>query len=472
MAVAAGSLAEPSGKVGPGQALIALVRRLVAESAVAAITLGLAFVLGSLLIICTTTNPFAVIGAHGPSLKTIGLLLHYPFNAFDSLFSGSFGAPDMGTATVTFGQALPLVFTGMAVAFAFSCGLFNIGAEGQLVAGALVASMVGSSWSGLPAILLVPAVLLISVLAGGVLGAIAGALKAYRGAHEVITTIMLNYIAIYGATAMVEQGGPLNGPNSNGEAVTAHAGTNAFLPLLTWLGKDSTLDAGVFIALGCAALYWFIFARTSFGYEITAVGLNPGAAAYGGIPIKRRMIMAMAIAGGLGGLAGGLYIADPTGTGAFQAPFDPGWGFDGIAIALLGKGNPIGMILAAILFGALRTGSQSMQLVGVSPHMTEVLQGIIVLFIALDVIVRKLLNRRRGVRTPGDFAAEWRGLLVLAVASASIALIFSHIFFGALAIAFTVVFVLIRRQVTRGSVAVVVYSVLCLALGLAINQYL
>src|SRR6185437_2263340 len=281
-----------------------------------------------------------------------------------------------------------------------------------------------------------------------------------------------NYIAIYGATAMVEQGGPLNGPNSNGEAVTAHAGTNAFLPLLTWLGKDSTLDAGVFIALGCAALYWFIFARTSFGYEITAVGLNPGAAAYGGIPIKRRMIMAMAIAGGLGGLAGGLYIADPTGTGAFQAPFDPGWGFDGIAIALLGKGNPIGMILSAILFGALRTGSQSMQLVGVSPHMTEVLQGIIVLFIALDALVRKLLNRRRrgaGVLPPSDFTMEWRGLLVLSCVSATIALLFSHIFFGALAFAFALLYMLTRRQITRGALAVILYGALCLALGLAVN---
>jgi simple sugar transport system permease protein len=459
----------------PGAALARFVQGVVAASAVASITLALAFFLGSILITCTSTDPFSVIGKYGLSLGMVGHLLHYPYTAFDSLFTGAFGGPDLGTTSVTLSQALPLVFTGLAVAFAFRGGLFNIGAEGQLVAGALLASVVGVSWSGLPGILLAPAVLVASVLSGLAMGAIAGVLKAYRGAHEVITTIMLNYIAIYGATALVESSGPLNAPNSNGQAVTAHAGAGALLPFVSWLGKGTTLDAGAYLVIVCLVVYWFVFNRTSLGYEITAIGLNPGAAAYGGIPVKQRIVLTMAIAGGLGGLAGGLYIADPTGTGAFEAPFDPGWGFDGISIALLGKGNPVGMLLSALLFGALRTGSQSMQLVGVSPHMTEVLQGIIVLFIALDVVVGKLLNRRRGASggtASGTFMQEWRGLLVLAAISATIAVLFSHLFFGILAFGLAGLYVLARRQATRGVLVVVVYSAICLALGLLINQYL
>jgi simple sugar transport system permease protein len=459
----------------PGAAVTRFVQGVVAASAVASITLALAFFLGSILITSTSTNPFGVIGNYGLSLHTLGRLLHYPYSAFDSLFTGAFGGPDLGTTTVTLSQTIPLVFTGLAVAFAFRGGLFNIGAEGQLVAGALLATVIGVAWAGLPGVLLAPAVLLASILAGMVMGGIAGALKAYRGAHEVITTIMLNYIAIYGATALVEASGPLNAPNSNGQAVTAHAGSGALLPFLSWLGKGTTLDAGAYLVIVCLLMYWLIFNRTSLGYEITAIGLNPGAAAYGGIPVKRRIVLTMAIAGGLGGLAGGLYIADPTGTGVFQAPFNPGWGFDGIAIALLGKGNPVGILLSALLFGALRTGSQSMQLVGVSPHMTEVLQGIIVLFIALDVAVRKLLNRRRtgtGGAASGTFAEEWRGLLVLSAISATISVLFSHVFFGVLAFVLTILYMLARRRATRGAAVVIAYSVICLALGLAINQYL
>jgi Branched-chain amino acid transport system / permease component len=250
----------------------------------------------------------------------------------------------------------------------------------------------------------------------------------------------------------------------------------------------------VYLAMAAALLYWFVTSRTSLGYEIRAVGLNPGAAAYGGIPVRRRLVIAMVIAGGLGGLAGGVHIADPNGNGVFQNGFSPGWGFDGIAVALLGKGNPVGMLLSAILFGALRTGSQSMQIAGVSPHMTELLQGIIVLFIALDVLVRKLLARKRRralavpaaesgppseaiagrqlASLPARDAAEWRGLLVFSTLWATCAILFSHYFFGAMALLFAVLYVASVRAVTRGAMVMIVYCVACTLLGLSVNKYL
>lgn len=462
-------------------------RRVVSEAAVASITLGASFLVGSLLIIGTSGDPLGIVRKYGLSLRSLGLILHYPFNAYVNLFGGAFGAPDLSTTSVTIGQAVPLVFTGLAVAFAFRGGLFNIGAEGQLYAGAIAATWVGVSFTAAPGIILLPAILLASVLAGMVWGGIAGFLKAYRGAHEVITTIMLNWIAIYFTSALVEVEGPLNSVKAQGQATSDHIGAGGFLPILSWLGKDSTVDAGVYLALICVALFWFVVWRTSLGYEIRAVGLNPGAAAYGGIPVKQRVMLTMAIAGGLGGLAGGVHIADPNSSGVFQSAFSPGWGFDGIAVALLGKGSSIGIILSAILFGALRTGSQQMQVAGVSPHMTELLQGIIVLFIALDALARRLLSRRRsraaqidpaailggaGAARRQDAAQAWRGLMILAVVSASCSLIFDHILFGVLAFVLVAFFTLAQTRLTRGVIGVAIYSAVCLALGLAVNGYL
>jgi ABC-type uncharacterized transport system permease subunit len=462
--------------------MLALLRRLARESAVASITLGGAFLVGSLLIICTSTNPFGLIGSHGLTLYTVGHLLHYPYSAYSSLFSGAFGAPDLGTASVTVSQTIPLIFTGLAVAFAFRGGLFNIGAEGQLYMGGIVAAWLGVTFSSAPGIVLLPVVLLGSLAAGMLWGSIAGYLKAFRGTHEVITTIMLNWIAIYGTTAMVLGGGPLNSSKAQGQAVSGHIGTGGVLPTLNWLGKSSAIDAGVYVAAVVVVVYWFVCNRTSLGYEIRAVGLNAGAAAYGGIPVKRRIILAMAIAGGLAGLAGGLAMADPSGSGTFVGGvnnFSPGWGFDGITIALLGKGNPIGIVLAAVLIAVLRTGSSSMQIAGVSPHMTELLQGIIVLFIALDVVVRKLMRRRRrgaasvgGMDPAGSEAQAWRGLLVLATVAGTIAILFDHLVFAGIALVLAVLYAASQRRLSWGVVAVALYCGACLALGLAVNKYL
>ncbi|HWE60400.1 MAG TPA: ABC transporter permease [Chloroflexota bacterium] len=495
LASAAGSGEGTSDPRAARRALTRIAQQVVTEASVAAITLGAAFLIGALLILCTTANPRTIIKDHGLSLQTVGLLLHYPFNAYVNLFSGAFGAPDMATATITLEQTVPLVFTGMAVAFAFRAGLFNIGAEGQLYMGAIAATWVGVSFPKLPGPILLPLVLLAAIVAGALWGGIAGFLKAYRGAHEVITTIMLNYTAIYLTTALVSLQGPLISPTAQGQATSSRIGDGGLLPALTWLGKDSGLDAGAYLALVALVLYWFVIWRTSLGYEIRAVGLNAGAAAYGGIPVNRRIIIAMAIAGALAGLAGGTHIAAPS-AGSFQSQFSPGWGFDGIAVALLGKGNPIGILLAAILFAALRTGGPGMQAVGVSPHIAELLQGIIVLFVALDAAVRRvLLARRRATRvaamagekagTGGAYspsveeiaaassgAGTWDGLLVVSVFAAICSVLFVHVALGALALILAALYALSQRRITRGVIVTVIVAVVCLALGLAVDRYL
>ncbi len=468
-----------------------VARRLVTESAVTSITLGCAVLAGSLLIIATNANPFGVIGKHGLTLYALGQILNYPFNAFASLFTGALGAPDLSTVSATVDQAIPLVFTGLAVAFAFRGGLFNIGGEGQVFVGAIAAAWAGVTFASAPAVVLLPLVLLSSVLAGLVWGGIAGYLKAYRGAHEVISTIMLNWIAIYGTTSMVTIGGPMNSAKAQGQAVSEQIGDGGRLPLLSWLGSSSTIHAGIYLAIAAVVLYWLVISRTSLGYEIRAVGLNAGAAAYGGIPVKHRIVQAMAIAGALAGLAGGVAVSDPTGSGAFQfqSSSTPGWGFDGITIALLGKGNPIGIVLSALLIAGLHTGSNDMQSLGhVNAYMTQLLQGIIVLFVALDLVVRKLLARRRrlvvvaggnagtdatAAETPVAAAAQaWRGLAVLSVVLATGSILFSHYAFSGIAFAFAALYIVSQRRPTRGVVLVLAYCVVCLALGMTINKYL
>ncbi len=460
----------------------------------ASITLGGAVLAGSLLIIGTSIDLFGVIGKHGPTLYSLGQILNYPFNAFASLFTGALGAPDLSTVSGTIDQTIPLIFTGLAVAFAFRGGLFNIGGEGQVFMGAIAAAWIGIAFAHAPAVILLPLVLISAILAGMLWGGIAGFLKAYRGAHEVISTIMLNWIAIYGTTSLVTIGGPMNSAKAQGQAVSDQIGSGGRLPMLSWLGSGSTIHAGVYLALAAVALYWFIIARTSVGYEIRAVGLNAGAAAYGGIPVKRRIVLAMAVAGALAGLAGGIAVADPTGSGAFQfeSASTPGWGFDGITIALLGKGNPIGIVFSALLIASLHTGSNLMQSSGhVSAYMTQLLQGIIVLFVALDVVVRKVLARRRRLsataRDTADMGATgaglpvsqtaaaaqaWRGLVVLSTVLATCSVVFSHYFFFALALVLALLYIVSQRGPTRGAVLVIAYCAVCLALGLAVNQYL
>ena len=324
-----------------------------------------------------------------------------PFYAYWRLFHGAFGSPYQVNETLV--AAIPFMLSGMAVAFAFRAGLFNIGAEGQLLVGAIVSAWVGYTLN-LPALLLIPLALLVGALGGAVWAGIAGVLKAWRGAHEVITTMMLNYVALQLLRYLVEstptgQPGPWQQRGLAGFPETLPM--NAHLPIIVpgWLVPNARLHAGLLVALGMAVLFWFVMWRTTLGYKIRAVGLNPKAAAYAGTSVGRHIAIAMFIAGSFAGLAGmisvfGIYPYRLTDT------FSPGYGFDAIAVSLLGKNTPVGVILAAILFGAFEHGGGIMQAeAGVSSRMIQILQGLIIFFVGAEALVR-YLARRGTIRLP------------------------------------------------------------------------
>jgi simple sugar transport system permease protein len=320
-----------------------------------------------------------------------------PFTAYWQLAQGAFGGSYNISETLV--AAIPYVFTGLAVAFAFRAGLFNIGADGQLYAGAILSAWVGFSLNW-PGYALIPCAILCGILGGGIWAGIVGLLKAWRGAHEVITTIMLNYTVFAISHYLVEPSnsgvpGPFLAPNILGSPI-AHA-ENAHLPVIVpgWLVPNGRLHAGLFIAAACVLLFWFILWRTTLGYKLRAVGLNPKAAAYSGIHVGWNIFLAMFIAGAFAGLAGmvNLYGLAPY---RFTDTFSGGYGFQAIAVALLGKNTAIGVVLAAILFGALDNGATQMQATAnVSYHLVEIVEGLIIFFIGADAIVRALA--RRGV---------------------------------------------------------------------------
>lgn len=318
-----------------------------------------------------------------------------PFRAYGQLVQGAFGTPYNVSETII--SSIPYMLTGLAVAFAFRAGLFNIGAEGQLFIGAILSAWVGFSFHW-PGYILIPVALLVGALGGALWAGIAGALKAWRGAHEVITTIMLNYTAILISRYLIEPepsgtAGPFQQANSLGEPVARQV--NASLPVIipnSWI-PDGRLHAGLFVALAAALIFWFILWRTTLGYKLRAVGLNPKAAAYGGINVGWNVFLAMFIAGAFAGLAGmvNLYGIAPY---RLTDTFSPGYGFQAIAVALLGKNTAAGTIAAALIFGALEQGGTIMQAnAGVSLHLVEILEGLIIFFIGADAIVRWLAAR-------------------------------------------------------------------------------
>jgi general nucleoside transport system permease protein len=308
-----------------------------------------------------------------------------------------------------------LILTGLAVAFAFRCGLFNIGGQGQYIVGMLAAAEVGISFPGMPA--LPHAVLAIAAagLAGAAWGGIAGFLKATVGAHEVITTIMLNWIAIWVVSWLVGVGGPLQDPNPNLQSVatTQPVAESAKLHVFWGLPTLQGLHVGFFIALVALVVYWIVLNRTTVGYEVRAVGLNPEAARYGGISVSRNYFLAMAISGMFAGLAGSmdvlgwLFRVDQTSvTIASQVAFL------GIAVALLGRNGAIGIFFAAILFGALLTGTSTRNLdpsvfkPELAGNLTRIIQGLVVLFVGADVLILYLWQVRRKLRLPRKPAAQ------------------------------------------------------------------
>ena len=289
-------------------------------------------------------------------------------------------------ATVT-----PYILAGLAVAVGFKCGLFNIGAEGQFGIGALCSAFIGYSIHGLPWYIHLPLALLAGAAGGAVWGAIPGLLKGLTGAHEVVNTIMMNYISFRLSDWL------LNGPmKATGyRPLTPVIENSAMLP--RFFPDPLRFNWGFFLALAMAVfVYWFLF-KTTLGFEIRAVGANPDGARYAGMNIVKNFVIAMTLSGGLAGLAGAtqvLGIDHWVGQG-----FSAGYGFDSIAIALLGQSHPLGVVLAALLWGTLRSGATSMQsLAGVPIEIISIIQGLVIVFVAAPAVIR-WIYRIRAIRT-------------------------------------------------------------------------
>lgn len=323
------------------------------------------------------------------------------WSTYEALFYGSVGNPSKIIDALRGGDALdirrafnpffeslvvstPYIFAGLSVALGFRVGLFNIGAEGQLFIGAATTVSAAIFLKGLPPIIHIPISLLAGFIGGGLWGFIPGWLKAKTGAHEVINTIMMNYIAFRLSEFL------LRGPLKNPEGFTpVSARIEESAKLYRFFESPIRFHIGFFIALFVAFLvYWFLF-KTTWGYTLRTVGANPRAAKYAGMNIVRSTVIAMFLAGGLAGLAGANEVLGVNHNLALA--FASGYGFDAIALALLGKSNPIGVVLAAILFGFLRNGAIQMQLsAGIPIDIISILQAFILAFIAAPAIIRTI----------------------------------------------------------------------------------
>lgn len=340
-----------------------------------------------------------IIWLAGPKLSGEWLGLKFVWDGYSGLLNGAFGNRTAVIGTLV--RATPYVFAGLAVALAFRCGLFNIGAEGQLLMGALGAAGVGFGLHGLPTIVHVPLTLLGGMAGGFLWGAIPGFLKARTGAHEVIVTIMLNYIASQVGSYMLS--GPWKDPNPlNVVAQTPKIAETARLPMLI-----PGLHAGVLLALVAAVCVWYFLWKTTWGFELRTVGANSAAAAYAGMSVSRNVVLAMALSGMLAGLAGAVQVAGVNYRSTLG--FNIGYGFDSIAIALLGKNTVLGVVLSSILFAALRNGATQMQFrTQISADIISVIQALILIFIAAEQIIR-WLYRIRASSGLGEQAVLSRG---------------------------------------------------------------
>lgn len=301
-----------------------------------------------------------------------------PWYVLKILFQSAFGSQyDLG---MTLFYATPLIFTGLSVAFAWHAGLFNIGAEGQLAVGSLAAAAVGISFPKLSQPFAVTLAMLSAFLAGGIWGAIPGWLRAARGSHEVINTIMFNFIAAAFCSWVTLY--VLKNPETQNPE-TLFVGPHYSIRHIDFFG-EAPVSVAFFIALFVAFLFWFFLEKTTLGYELRVVGQNEIAARSVGIHVGRTRIFAMAIAGGLAGLVA---LGEILGhAGRFILGFSPGYGFMGIAVALLGRNRPLGIVLSAILFGALHKGSSDLdfETEAVTRDLSQILQALIILCVASD----------------------------------------------------------------------------------------
>jgi simple sugar transport system permease protein len=362
------------------------------------LTALIAFIAGGLVVLLTGHDPLSTYKA---IFNGTGLNWLFPWVSGRARASAAFDLQQTLIATT------PLILVGLAVAFAFRAGLFNIGGQGQYTVGGIVAVWIGSSFAGMPAVLHIPLAIVGAGLAGAAWAGIAGVLKATVGANEVISTIMLNWIAIWGGVYLFGLGGPLHDPMQSSVPVSSTVTASAKLPVFWGNPRLQGLHIGLFIALALVVVFWVLVNRTRLGYEVRAVGLNPEAASYAGINVARNYFRVMAICGMFAGVAASL---DVLGwkfnifTNDIQASEV---GFLGIAVALLGRNTAIGTVAAALLFGALQTGTSDRFLdpsvfdPNLASNLTLMIQGLIVLLMSTDLIALRVLHGGRRLAVVG-----------------------------------------------------------------------
>lgn len=345
------------------------MRTLLRELTFPLIAVVAAFIVGAILILLVGDNPLV---------------------AYRLLLGSAFSWPD-GIGYTLF-HATPLIFTGLAVLVGFRCGLFNIGAEGQLYVAAFATAWAGITFANLSAWFLIPICFLAAILAGGVWGGIPGVLKARFGSHEVINTIMLNFIAFGLVSYFTQYHYKEPGPILQTTQIGWGAHIARFGKFVPGFPERIPLNVAFLVALLCCLLVYLFLWRTKWGYEIRSTGSNPLAAEYGGISIRKQIILAMSVSGALAGMVG---INEVMGYRyRYYDGFSDGYGFTGIAVALLGRNHPVGVILAALLFAVLQHGGIYVD--GFSEHITkdivQVLQGVIILFVAAEALFRGVLG--------------------------------------------------------------------------------
>jgi simple sugar transport system permease protein len=386
--------------------------------AIPALAIFTALVVGSILIVLTDE---AVLEAIRTAPGTVlGPMWNAILTAYGSLFEGSLGNPAKMIAALQSGDpkaltdafypimdslvtTTPYIFAGLAVAVGFRAGLFNIGAEGQLFIGAICSVWVGFAIKGLPAVIHIPLALLAGALGGAVWAFVPAILKAKTGAHEVINTIMMNYIAFRLSEWLLGDRGPLQRPGT-ANPVSPFIEQSAELP--RFFPDPIRFHLGFFIALGVALFVWWFLFKTTWGFEVRTVGQNPNAAKYSGMSITRNLVIAMCLSGALAGLAGANEVLGVNHNLAFA--FSSGYGFDSIALALLGKSHPGGVVAAALLFGTLSSGATRMQNVARIPvDIIDIIQALIIAFIAAPAIIRFLYRLKTA--GPGEGTVFTRG---------------------------------------------------------------
>jgi ABC-type uncharacterized transport system permease subunit len=389
-----GALGEPGPDGGAGQTSAARLAAYVQGGGVLVplLTVVLAFLAGGLVILATGHNPLSTYKA---IFNGTGLNWLLPWTSADDRPAAALNLQQTLIATT------PLILTGLAVAFAFRCGLFNIGGQGQYLMGGYAAVWAGSSFAGMAHVPHVILAALAAAVAGALWAGIAGLLKATVGANEVISTIMLNYTAIYVGGYLFGLGGPLQNDAQRSVPVSNDVVPGARLHVFWGDPELQGVHIGMFIALAALVVYWVVLNRSTVGYEVRAVGLNPEAARYGGMSVARNYLLVMAVCGFFAGLAGAMDVLGWQFRIATNDIEISQIGFLGIAVALLGRNTAVGTLFAALLFGGLLSGTSQRNLdptifpPELASNLSVIIQGLVILFVSADVLVLTILRRGR-----------------------------------------------------------------------------